>query len=858
MTPTHRELPTGTVTFFFSDVQGSTGLLQRLGSDYRDVIERHAGIIRNALERFDGLEVSTEGDSFFAVFTSTAGAVNAAADIQQRLATESWPEGGVVAVRIGLHTGVGELGHDNYVGLDVNRAARISAAGHGGQVVVSEAVKVLAPAHTFTALGEHTLKGLDDPERLYQLDIDGLPRTFPPLRTASMRPNNLPTLASPIVGRETDQAKLLELIDGNRLVTLTGPGGIGKTRLALEVATEVLGRFERGVWFVDLTPIDDPELLLTAIATETGTDQGADGGLAAAFSDGARLLVLDNFEQLVSAAPRLADLLSAAGPLKALVTSQVPLRVAGETVTRLEPLGSNDDASPAIELFVARALQADPSFDLDAHHDDVARLVEALDGVPLAIELAAARLNVLTPADVLERLDEDVLKTSRADSPVRHRSITAAVEWSYELLGPAQQEVLQALSVFRGGATLAAIETVVGRNPLDDLAELVDRSLVETEVGMIGKRFDMLTSVQLYAASRIPDDAGFLARHTDHFAALAIAALVPLDSDKGPRWRATLEDDVDNLRATLDRLLDNGDVERAFAMLGGLWRFFQISGRLDELELWLARCFSASPVDTPTAARARALMARAAVHYWRSQWREAGADYDEALTIAETLDDADLLKDALLGALTTRSNALAIGTDIGDPHVLLERTRAMASESNDPVMMAFVEFHEIVTSHGQAIKADPPGPEMFENGIRLMQQAGRLMNVAHLRAAQSEIYIHRNEYEAAREHAADGLDAAEAAGDVFGMSWTLNRLAIALFELGDTEVAVRLAGAADIARERSGGAIPPPFVEFPDTLERARQTLGVQAAEALYQEGRELGLLHAVGMARDAAAGRAT
>lgn len=854
MSTTPRQLPTGTVSFFFSDVEGSTGLLQRLGGTYRSVIERHAEIVRGHFGEHGGIEVSTEGDSFFAVFTQTTDAVAAACDIQQSLAAETWPDGGVVAVRIGLHTGIGELGHDNYTGLDVNRAARISSAGHGGQVVVSEAVKVLATGFAFTDLGTHPLKGIDEPEHLYQVDVPGLPQTFPPLRTGSTRPNNLPTLAARLLGREVEQQKLIELITANRLVTLAGPGGIGKTRLALDIAKAVLARFPAGVWFVDLAPIDDPELLLPEIASTTGVDDTGDGGLAAALSDEPRLLLLDNFEQLVEGAPRLAELLSAAEPLQALVTSQVPLRVAAETVMRLDPLPANDEDAPAVALFVERARQTDPTFDLSDHRDDVMRLVEALDGVPLAIELAAARVNVLAPSQIFDRLGAGVLKGSRADSPERHRSIESAVAWSYDLLIAGQQHVLQALSVFRGGATLGALEAVVGRDPLDDLGELVDRSLVETETGTIGKRFDMLTSVQLYASSRIPEGSPYEARHADHFATLATDALVPLDSDAGPRWRFMLEDDVDNLRATLDHLLDDGDTERAFAMLGGSWRFFQISGRLDELELWLERCFGTAPDVAPTASRARALMARAAVHYWRSNWREAGADYHDALTIAETLDDQDLLKDALLGALTTRSNATAIGIDLGDPRELFERTRAMAVESGDLETMAMVEFHEIVITHGPAMKSAPPGPELFDNGVRLMRRAGRLMNVAHLRAAQAELVIVREDYEAALRYAADGLAAAEEAGDIFGMSWTLSRLATALFESGQRELAVRLAGAAEIARERSGGALPPPFVTFPDTLERARAVLG-DTADDLYREGRGLGLLQAVGLARDAVAG---
>jgi tetratricopeptide (TPR) repeat protein len=367
----------------------------------------------------------------------------------------------------------------------------------------------------------------------------------------------------------------------------------------------------------------------------------------------------------------------------------------------------------------------------------------------------------------------------------------------------------------------------------------------------MGKRFDMLTSVQLYAASLIPDDAPFVDRHTDHFAALAIDALGPLDSDQASRWRAILEEDVDNLRATLDHLLTAGDIQRGFQMLGGSWRFFQVSGRLDELELWLDRFFAAEPSPDPTNARSQALMARGALHYWRSQWLEANDDYQAALAIAESSDDHDLLRDALLGALTSMSNAVGLGIDVGDPAPLLARVRRMATEADDPIGLAFAEFHEIVTTHGQATGSGPPVAGALDNGVRLMKEAGRNTNVAHLRAAQAELLIAEGNLEQARQYALEALDAAETAGDVFAMSWALNRLAIIIYESGDHDLGLHLAGAADEATKRSGGAIPPPFVPITDTLERARATMG-GAAEAPYEDGKEIGLIPAAAMAREA------
>ena len=607
------------------------------------------------------------------------------------------------------------------------------------------------------------------------------------------------------------------------------------------------------MFLVDLTPIDDPELLLPAIATATGIHPTDNGGLAGALSDGPRLLVLDNFEQLTDAAPRLATLMAAAAPLKVLATSQVPLRIAGETIMRLEPLSVADDDSPAVALFVERARHADPSFDLDTHRDDVLRLVDVLDGVPLAIELAAARVNVLTPGEVLDRLGSGILATKRSDSPERHRSLTAAVEWSYDLLTPDQQQLLQALSVFRGGASLAAIDRVVGRDPLDDLGELVDRSLVETGTGIVGKRFDMLTTVQLYAASRIPDDTPYLNRHTDHFASLASDAYRPLDSDASAQWVARLSDDIDNLRVTLETLLESGDIDRGFDMLGSIWRFFQLAGRFDELAIWLDRFFTADAGRQPTVAKAKALMARAALHYWRSEWVEAGRDYDDALTIVEEAGEADLIRDALLGALTTRSNAVGrLGLDIDDGAAIRAKVQELA-DGGDHIAGAYLHFNSLASNAGQAVDPTPPEPEDLQVQIDLFAGVGRMMNVGHMSAAQAELCIAKGEYADAIRYALSGLDAAQGAGDVFGMSWNLYRLSIALIESGQAVVGTRIGAAADAARDRSGGRLPAPFVPIEGPQERSVRVLGVDASKRLWAEGREIGIIPAADMAREAA-----
>ncbi|MBT8250295.1 MAG: adenylate/guanylate cyclase domain-containing protein [Acidimicrobiia bacterium] len=851
---TQSDLPTGTVTFFFSDVQDSTGLLQRMASRYKDVLERHADIIRSSLASHDGVEISTEGDSFFAVFRQADQAVAAATEIQQQLAAADWPAGGTVAVRIGLHSGTGELGHDNYVGIDVNRAARISAAGHGGQVVVSEAVRALAGHADYSDLGLHSLKGLEKTEHLYQLEVEGLPHKFPPLRSTGARPNNLPAMASEIIGRETEEAQLRELVAANRFVTLTGPGGIGKTRLALEVAGDVLNDFEMGAFFVDLAPLEDPDLVLPEIASTVGIKGSAKGDLGSALSDGERLLVLDNLEQLVAAAPLLAALMAGAAPLTVLATSQVALRIAGETVMRLEPLVVDDATSPAVELFMARAAQTDPAFDLEQHRDDVVRLVELLDGVPLAIELAAARMNVLTPAEVTKRIDSGVLKSSRADTPERHRSIIAAVEWSYGLLTSGQQELLRSLSVFHGGATLAAIEAVLLRDPLDDLAELVDRSLLSVGTATVGKRFRMLAPVHVFASNQVDNSEALADGHAGFFYELAMEAHEPLDGDKRASWIAILNDELDNMRATLDHLLSTRDYERGYDILGSIWRYFQSTAQLSELELWLQRIFDADTGANPTLARCRALIARAAMYYWKASWQEAANDYAAALAIAEAEDDRPLMTEIWSGISSTRATAQSMGQDLGDLSESVQRVHELGTELNDPSALALVEFFHAAA----AIMGNPDpstlAPDLLDAVIDFHEQSGSLMNIAHNRLMKSELEITIGDFQRARQSALEAVQTTEEAGDIFAMSWALQRLAITTVELGDPHLGARLAGASWAFRQRTGATFPPPFVPIEDPEVRARAVIGEEADRA-FEEGKEIGLFEAIALARSAGSG---
>jgi predicted ATPase/class 3 adenylate cyclase len=496
-------LPTGTVTFLFTDIEGSTRLLSALGDGYAAVLDAHSAILRAAIGAHAGTEVSTEGDAFFAVFPSALNAVSAAAQAQRALAATTWPDGNSVNVRMGLHSGEGRLGGDNYVGLDVNRAARIAAAGHGGQVLLSDATKALV-AHELPKglrlrdLGEHRLKDLALSVRISQLDIDGLTREFPVLRSLDARPTNLPNQLTRFIGREQELVRVKELVAEHRLVTLTGPGGTGKTRLALEVASDLLGEFADGAFFVDLAPIGDPDLVSLTVAQALGlsVDPGGDALKAAQVHLRERelLVTVDNFEQVVQGAGAIEELLSAAPRLRVLVTSRMALHIYGEQEFEVLPFELPDpnrtaeelSRYAAVSLFVDRARAVKSDFELTS--DNVAAVVgitARLDGLPLAIELAASQVRFLGPQAILSRLERHLALPVRSarGRPERQQTMRSAIAWSFDLLAESERRLFAQLSAFPGGSSLEAAEAVCGPGDLgtsiiDGLGALVDASLM--------------------------------------------------------------------------------------------------------------------------------------------------------------------------------------------------------------------------------------------------------------------------------------------------------------------------------------------------------------------------------------------
>ena len=604
------DLPVGTITMLFTDIEGSTRLLQQLGERYTGVLANCRHLIRAAFAQYNGHEVDMQGDAFFVAFARASNAVAAATAIQHTLASALWPEGVVVRVRIGLHTGEPESSLEGYIGLDVHLAARIMSAGHGGQVLLSQTTRDLVEQHLpegayLRDLGQHRLKDLQQSVHLFQLCLADLPVDFPPLKTLDIFPNNLPIQPTPFIGREKEVASVKQLLRRQdvRLLTLTGAGGTGKSRLGLHAAAELNDVFADGAFFVNLAPISDPELLVPTIAQtlelkEIG-DQSLLNQLRASLRDKNLLLLLDNFEQIVSAAMHVVDLLNACPKLKIVVTSRTVLHVRAEHEFEVPPLAlPNLKRLPdlvallqyeAVALFIQRAQAVKPDFQVtNANAPAVAEICARLDGLPLAIELAAARMKLLTPQALLTRLSQrlQVLTSVTRDMPARQQTLRNTIEWSYNLLDTYEQRLFRWLSVFVGGCTLEAVEAVCSEfgdgagQVLDGVASLTDKNLLQQmEVGKESSLV-MLETIREYGLERLAASEETEATrhaHAIYYLALAQKAEPELLGPEQVMWLDRLEREHDNLRAAMRWLLERFEarqhIEMALQLGGALQRF---------------------------------------------------------------------------------------------------------------------------------------------------------------------------------------------------------------------------------------------------------------------------------------------
>jgi len=680
-----------TLAFLFSDIEGSTRLEEAVGTAaYGAIRERHRELLRAAFEANGGNEQGTEGDSFFVVFPAASDAIAAAIAGQQAVLGETWPAGAAVRVRMGIHAGEAAMAGGSLVGLAINRAARIASVANGGQVLVSEAVRALTGTSLpdgggLRDLGAHRLRDLREPEHLYQVSAPGLPEAFPPLATLDARPNNLPSQLTSFVGRVAELTAAGGLLAMNRLVTLTGPGGTGKTRLSLQVAAQSVDDFPDGVFFVPLETVRDAGLVASRIAGEIGIrDSGGKSGhevLVEWLADKRVLFVLDNFEQVVEGGPVVADLLRAAPGLKVLATSRAPLRVSGEQEypvpglpTPPDPgsqggyeraLSAGDSLDPAtlstyeaVRLFIARASAVKPGFSVtNENAPAVAAICARLHGMPLAIELAAARIRLLSPDAILGRLERrlSLLSAGARDLPERQQTLRGAIAWSYDLLDEPHQKLLDRLSVFAGGFELEAAEAVAGPSDelgidvLDGVADLLDQSLLRS-LDRDPPRFQMLDTIDEFAAEMLdarPDVAAVRARHSGWYLALAEAAAPKLAGAEQRELLEQLEHEHDNVRVVLDRAAAAGDADTAIRLAFAMWRFWQKRGHLNEARRRLEAFAAASWSHDSAVLRARLMEALGGVLWWQADIAAMESAYAEALRLWRSIGDKAEIANAL-------------------------------------------------------------------------------------------------------------------------------------------------------------------------------------------------------------------
>jgi predicted ATPase/class 3 adenylate cyclase len=911
--------PTGTVTFLFTDIEGSTRMWEKNAPAMQAALARHDTLLRLAIEQQGGYVFKTVGDAFCCAFPTAADALEAALDAQRLLLKERGGESDPLRVRMALHMGVAEERDGDYFGPPVNRVARLLSAAHGGQVLLSaathEMVRDQLPAGIKLAeLGEHRLKDLFRPERVFQLLAPDLPSEFPPLRTLDAYRNNLPLQATPLVGREKEVSEVRDLLgsEETRLLTLTGPGGIGKTRLALQAAADLLDDYPDGTFFAQLATLSEAELLLPAIAETLGVretgEQPLDESLKDYLSERRLLLLLDNFEQVLEAAPAVTELLAASPRLKVLATSRTSLRLYGEHVYPVPPLSMPDLKSPpslerltqyeAVGLFVERARAVKPDFSItNESAPAIAEICVRLDGLPLAIELAAARVTMLPPKAMLQRLSSrlKLLTGGARDLPERQRTLRATIEWSFALLEEGEQLLFGRLAVFSGGRTLEAIEAICdaeGDLPVDafeGISSLLDKSLLRQEEGPNGEpRFVMLETVHEFAREKLQGsgEAEEIKRvHAQYFLTLAEEAYPEFKGASQLEWLERLEAEHDNMRVALTWALERKEVEVALRLGGALSFFWSGRGYHSEGRRWLEEALA---IEGRGSSEVRA-MALAGVGWLALQQ----GDFDRAEEACE--EGLELLAHEGREASEAKLSLLACSgwmawekEEHGQAKQLFEEGLALSREMRDTWWLATSLSNMAVVSHslGDSEKAT----ELYEESMDLRREQGDklslaecLINLAMMvcsqgdlgRAAQlTEEAVALFRELGARGSVALGLcnlgwmallqDDLGRAADLYreslSLSWDagLNPLVQSALEgfacvagaKGEVERAAQLWGAAQALHETKGIPRDIDFLAEADTrISAVRSVMGEEAWEEAWHKGRAMTLDEAVSYA---------
>ena len=870
-----RDLPSGTVTFLFTDIEGSTRLLQDLGDRYAELLDDHCRVIRGAVSAEDGTEVGTEGDSFFVAFRDAGQALAATVAAQRALAANAWPAGVDVRVRMGLHTGEGKHGGENYIGLDVNRAARIAAAGHGGQVLLSGATaelvsRSLPEGVQLADLGPHRLKDLAEPEHLFQVEIDGLPAEFPPLRTLDARPNNLPAQLTSFVGREPALRALGDLLERARLVTLTGPGGTGKTRLAIQVAAQRLSKYADGAFLVELASITDPDLVASAIAValevRESTEQELSESLATALRDKEMLLVLDNFEQVVEAAPLVTRLLEAAPRLRVLVTSRAVLHVHGEHEFAVPTLAIPDaSALPSLEalsqfegvsLFIERAAAARADFTItNESAPAVAEIVARLEGLPLAIELAAANVRLLSPQAILGRLGSRLafLGGGPRDLPARQRTLRDAIDWSHGLLKPEEAAFFRRLAVFVGGWTAEAAESVcspseIGLDTFSGLTVVLDQSLIRSAEGGEGEpRFMMLETIREFASDRLAE-AGEADRlrqsHAEYY--LRLAEETEPELTRSPAAIERIGRDHDNFRAALSWAIETGEPEAGLRLVFALWRFWHQRAHLREGREWADRVLALPAAGSRTWARARGITGAAGLAYWQNDYAAAEKWYVEAESIFRELGEKRGLADALYNV----GSMSAIAGRMEEAIAKMTESAELARQAGDDGLAA---RSLAAIGYGAFMQDDlETARSVLDEGLELAERTGDQFQAGGAHHTVAQVARLQGRHQDAAKHYRAAIRILHELGDQASLTEPLQGLAAIDVATGNPERGVRLLAASNAVRERLGGGPPPEWLRLGDPLGDARQALSEAAYQQAWDTGMAMSIDEAVGDAVEA------
>jgi predicted ATPase/class 3 adenylate cyclase/DNA-binding NarL/FixJ family response regulator len=927
--------PTGTVTFLFTDIESSSPLWAQHPDAMKDAVARHDAILRQAIESHDGYVFKTMGDAFCAAFAVAADALNAALTIQRELRAfndEFAIRHSLLAIRIrmGLHTGAAEARDGDYFGATLNRVARIMAVAHGGQLLLSlataELVREQLPAGvTLRDLDKHRLKGLLNPEHLWQVVAADVSAEFPPLPSLNVVPNNLPTQLTSFVGREQEIEEIKQLLKAEggkqkadetlptalrlrpseaRLVTLTGSGGVGKTRLSLQVAADVLEAFPDGVWFIELAPLSDPALIPQTIASVLGLraepNQPLLEVLTAYFRAKTALLILDNCEHLVMACASLADaLLRAAPALKILASSREALGMAGELAWRVPSLEIPNPAQArqipiknltqyaAVKLFIERAVFALPTFTVtNANAPTVAEICQRLDGIPLALELAAARVKMLNPQQIMARLSDSLSLLTRGNAAAlpRHQTLRAAIDWSYDLLSDKQRALFRRLAVFAGGFTLEAAEQVCSNQKpvtssqksvasnqthlttdywrlateevLDVLSDLVDQSLVVVEERKgdgidEARRYRLLETIRQYAWEKL-DEMPQDERHTIHlhhlqfYLKFAEAAEPQLHSAEQARWFQHIALELDNLRAAMNWGVAHGEVQAVLRALGALdifWRNFALQEGYERLTATLAHAGAAERNQ----ARVKALLPIAIMEASGGNFNAARAHFEEILSIARELGAKDFIGTALsnLGFV-----ALFFQHDYALARDLLEQGLSIHREINDSynASISLLDLGYMAHSQGDETQAQ----QLYEEGLALLEQLGDKAFMALLLRQVGYSTLRQGNYAKALVQFEESLAFNLAINEKRGVAASIFALAACAITMGEPLRAAKLFGAARSIFDDSAVKVLSMYdqQEHDHYLAILRAQLPTPDFNAAWAAGQQMTMEHAIAFAQ--------